>query len=152
MSIKIGIRKEDKNRWERRTPIIPKHVKILKNKYDIKTIVQPSKKRVYSEEKYKKNLAEIKADLSDCKVIFGVKEMPNDFFKKNRTYIFFSHTVKGQEYNMPMLKKMMDKKCNLIDYERIKDHKGRRLVFFGRYAGIAGMIDTLWALGKKLEQ
>ena len=51
---------------------------------------------------------------------------------------------------MPMLKKMMDLKCNLIDYEKIVDERGYRLVFFGRFAGLAGMIDTLWAFGRRL--
>mgnify|MGYP006289375993 CR=1 FL=1 len=151
MTPTIGIRREDKNKWEKRTPIIPKHVKFLKEKYGIETIVQPSPIRIYNEEEYRNHGAIIKENLEDCKIIFGVKEMPLTFFKKNKTYIFFSHTIKGQEYNMPMLKKMMDLNCNLIDYEKITDEEGRRLVFFGRYAGIAGMIDTLWAYGKRLK-
>jgi len=50
-----------------------------------------------------------------------------------------------------MLKRMMELRCTLIDYERIVDEQGRRLVFFGRQAGQAGMIDTLWALGQRLQ-
>ena len=67
-----------------------------------------------------------------------------------KTYIFFSHVIKGQEYNMPMLKAMMDKKCTLIEYEKIADEMGRRLIFFGKYAGLAGMINSLWSLGLRL--
>jgi alpha-aminoadipic semialdehyde synthase len=52
---------------------------------------------------------------------------------------------------MPMLKKMMDLGCNLIDYEKIVDENGKRLVFFGRFAGLAGMIDTLWLFGQRLK-
>ena len=147
----IGIRKEYKNKWERRSPIIPEHVKFIKQKYDIETIVQPSSIRIFSEDEYRKKGARIDEDLSKCKVIFGIKEMPKNFFEKNKTYVFFSHTIKGQKYNMPMLKRMMEKGCTLIDYEKITDDDGRRLVFFGRYAGLAGMIDTLWGFGKKLE-
>jgi alpha-aminoadipic semialdehyde synthase len=77
--------------------------------------------------------------------------MPNDFFMPGKTYIFFSHVIKGQEYNMPMLKKMIEKKVNLIDYEKIADDEGRRLIFFGRFAGLAGMINSLWALGLRLQ-
>jgi alpha-aminoadipic semialdehyde synthase len=51
---------------------------------------------------------------------------------------------------MPMLKRMVERRASLIDYERIIDDKGRRLVFFGRQAGLAGMIDTIWALGRRL--
>jgi saccharopine dehydrogenase (NAD+, L-lysine forming) len=151
MSLYIGIRREDKNKWERRAPITPAHVKELKEKHDINTIVQPSDIRVFKDEEYKKVGAEVNEDLSHSKVVFGIKEMPLSFFQKNKTYVFFSHTIKGQKYNMPMLKKMIELDCNLVDYEKITDKKGRRLVFFGRYAGIAGMIDTLWAFGKRLE-
>lgn len=151
MTVKIGIRREDKNKWEKRTPITPSHVKFLKEKYGIETIVQPSPIRIFSEDEYKKQGAMICENLSESSVIFGVKEMPITFFEKNKTYVFFSHTIKGQEYNMPMLKKMMELDCSLIDYETITDENGRRLVFFGRYAGIAGMIDTLWAYGKRLK-
>jgi alpha-aminoadipic semialdehyde synthase len=52
---------------------------------------------------------------------------------------------------MPMLKKMMELECNLIDYEKIVNEKGFRLVFFGRFAGLAGMIDTLWAFGQRMK-
>jgi alpha-aminoadipic semialdehyde synthase len=58
--------------------------------------------------------------------------------------------IKGQAYNMPMLTKMMEKKCNLIDYEKIADDSGRRLIFFGRFAGLAGMINSLWSVGERL--
>jgi alpha-aminoadipic semialdehyde synthase len=44
----------------------------------------------------------------------------------------------------------MELKATLADYERIVDEKNRRLIFFGRHAGLAGMINTLWALGKRL--
>lgn len=147
----IGIRREDKNQWEKRVPLSPEHVKQLKEEYDIETLIQPSPIRVFKENEYKKAGALVSEDLSDCNVVFAVKEIPVDFFEKNKTYVFFSHTIKGQDYNMPMLKHMMKKDCNLIDYEKIVDINGRRLVFFGRFAGLAGMVDTLWALGRRLK-
>jgi alpha-aminoadipic semialdehyde synthase len=64
--------------------------------------------------------------------------------------MFFSHTTKGQQQNMPMLKMLKERQCTLIDYEKITDKKGRRLVFFGTQAGQAGMIEVLSALGKKI--
>jgi len=151
MSFTFGIRREDKNKWERRVSLIPNHVRKLKEKYDVDVIVQPSPIRVYLEKEYENAGATIKEDLSSCPVILGVKEIPIDFFEPKKTYVFFSHTIKGQEYNMPMLKKMMDLKCNLIDYEKITDERGARLVFFGRFAGLAGMIDTLWSFGQRLK-
>ena len=51
---------------------------------------------------------------------------------------------------MPMLKQMMKLGVTLVDYERIVDEENNRLIFFGRHAGIAGMINSLWALGLRL--
>ncbi len=147
--MKIGIRREDKSRWERRVPLIPEHVMLLKDKYAIETVVQPSSIRVFSDKDYANAGAFISEDLSSCDVIFGVKEIPASKFLPLKTYVFFSHVIKGQRYNMPMLRQMMDLNCNLIDYERIVDENGRRLIFFGRHAGLAGMIDSLWAFGQR---
>jgi len=147
----IGIRREDKNEWERRAPLIPGDIKELKEKYGIKTIIQPSKIRIFPDSEYEKAGAEVKEDLSEASVVLAVKEIPIQLFQPGKTYVFFSHTVKGQAYNMPMLKHMVDLKCNLIDYERVVDEKNQRLIFFGYYAGLAGMIETLHAYGQKLK-
>jgi alpha-aminoadipic semialdehyde synthase len=150
MSFTLGIRREDKNKWERRVPIIPEHVKELNSKYGIKTIIQPSNIRIFSDKDYESAGAKVTEDLSSS-LVFAVKELPINFIKPKTTYVFFSHTIKGQKHNMPMLKKMMDLGCNLIDYEKITDEKSRRLVFFGKFAGLAGMIDTLWAFGQRMK-
>ncbi|OGL46685.1 MAG: hypothetical protein A2161_21940 [Candidatus Schekmanbacteria bacterium RBG_13_48_7] len=150
MEVSIGIRREDKNRWERRSPIIPDHVKQLIREHNFHFVVQPGSIRVFSESEYKNAGADISEDLSTCSAIFAVKEIPQNLILKNKVYIFFSHTIKGQSYNMSMLQKLLDQKCTLIDYELIVDKTGRRLVFFGNYAGLAGMIDSFWALGQRL--
>jgi saccharopine dehydrogenase (NAD+, L-lysine-forming) len=150
MKTLIGIRREDKNPWERRSPLIPTHVReiIRNNPIDIR--LQPSTIRVFPDEDYQQEGARIEEDLSSCSIILAIKEIPLHFFKRDKVYVFFSHTIKGQPYNMPMLKKMMELDCTLIDYERIADKRGQRLLFFGEQAGQAGMIDTLWALGQRL--
>ncbi len=146
MNNKIGIRHEDKYVMERRVPLTPKHIKKLMGKYNLEFEVQKSPKRIFKDEEFEKAGAKI-VDKINTPVIMGVKEIPIDFFEQEKTYVFFSHVIKGQSYNMPMLKKMMDLKCNLIDYEKITDSMGRRLIFFGKYAGLAGMINSLWSLG-----
>jgi len=146
----IGIRREDKNEWEKRVPLVPADVLWLKEKHGIQTIVQPSQIRIFSDDEYRRAGAEISEDLGRAEVIYAVKEIPAHLFQKNKTYVFFSHTIKGQAYNRPMLKTMVDLGCNLIDYERVLDEKNQRLIFFGRYAGLAGMLDTLHAYGQKL--
>jgi alpha-aminoadipic semialdehyde synthase len=150
MKTLIGIRREDKNPWERRAPLIPTHVREIIQNNPIDIQLQPSTIRVFPDEDYQQEGARIEEDLSSCSIILAVKEIPLHFFKREKVYIFFSHTIKGQPYNMPMLKKMMELDCTLIDYERIVDDKGQRMLFFGEQAGQAGMIDTLWALGQRL--
>lgn len=151
MAHKIGIRREDKNRWERRVPLTPKDAAKLIDKHSLSIAIQPSSIRVYSEEDYRRSGAAVSEDLADCGVVLAVKEIPKDFFLKGKVYVFFSHTIKGQPQNMEMLLRLMERKCHLIDYERIVDAKNRRLIFFGRHAGLAGMIDTLWAVGRCFE-
>ena len=147
----FSIRREDKNKWERRAPLVPEDIKELKDVYGLHCMIEPSQIRIFTDTEYKEAGADVKEDISECEVIFAIKEIPLDFFKQGKTYIFFSHTTKGQPFNMPMLKKILDLGCTLIDYEKIIDNKGRRIIFFGRYAGLAGMIDTLWAIGKRLQ-
>src|SRR4030065_1967926 len=146
----IGIRRENKNEWEKRTPLIPEDIKSLIEKYSLRAIVQPSNIRAFQDEEYKAAGAEIDEDLNHAQLIFGVKEVPNELILANKTYVFFSHVIKGQPHNMPMLKTLMNKNCNLIDYERIVDENNKRLIFFGRFAGKAGIIESLHALSEKL--
>ena len=149
-TIGLGIRREDKNPWERRVPLIPVHARELLRKFPLDIKIQPSPIRVFSDEDYRREGVIVSEDLSSCSIVLAVKEIPEDFFREERVYVFFSHTIKGQPHNMPMLKRIMERRSSLIDYEKIVDDKGRRLVFFGRQAGLAGMIDTLWALGRRL--
>jgi saccharopine dehydrogenase (NAD+, L-lysine forming) len=152
MGVKIGIRHEDKYEMERRTPLIPKHIERLIRKHNLEFIVQSSPKRIFPDDDYARAGARIENSLRDCPVIFGVKEIPETEFENGKTYIFFSHVIKGQPYNMPMLRRMMELGCNLVDYERIADDQGKRLIFFGKYAGLAGMINSLWSLGQRLKE
>jgi len=146
----IGIRHEDKGPWEKRTPIIPAHVREIIQNHPIEIWVQPSSVRIFPDEDYLQNGAHIEEDLAPCPVILAIKEIPPHFFEEGKVYLFFSHTAKGQSHNMEMLKRMVDLRCTLIDYEKIVNEKGQRLLFFGKQAGQAGMIDTLWALGQRL--
>lgn len=94
--------------------------------------------------------AHIQEDISEASVIFGVKQVPVDSLIPEKTYCFFSHTIKAQETNMPLLDAILEKKIRLIDYERLIDESGQRLVAFGKYAGVAGMINILHGLGLRL--
>lgn len=50
----IGIRREDKSRWERRAPLTPDHVKLLIKDTGTKIYIQPSTKRIFPIETYER--------------------------------------------------------------------------------------------------
>lgn len=151
MSKTLAIRHENKYEMEKRVPLIPEHIKKLSQE-GVKILVEPSAKRTFKELEYESAGAEISENISNADVIIGVKEIPIPNLLAEKTYMYFSHVIKGQAYNMPMLKKLMELKCNLIDYEKVTDEFGKRIIFFGRYAGLAGMINTLWSLGQRYEK
>ena len=150
MPLRIGIRQEQKILEEKRAPLIPSHVRELIDRDSLDIRIQSSSVRIFADADYRREGARITDDLSDCDIILALKEIPLTKIYPGKVYLFFSHTAKGQPQNMPMLKRLIDLKCTLIDYEKIVDDKGRRLVFFGKQAGLAGMIDSLWALGQRL--
>ncbi|MCP4590762.1 MAG: hypothetical protein GY842_08455 [bacterium] len=148
---RIGIRREDKSQWEGRAPLVPDHVGQLAREHGIQFAVESSPTRAFSDAAYATAGATVGENLDDCPIILGIKEIPLERLEANRTYVYFSHTIKGQAANMPALRRLLDLGSQLIDYERIVDDRGRRMVLFGPFAGQAGMIDSLWALGRRLE-
>ncbi|KAJ1823329.1 hypothetical protein LPJ56_002998, partial [Coemansia sp. RSA 2599] len=147
----LGIRREDKNRWERRVALTPAHVKRLIRETGTTVLVQPSNTRIFNNASFEKAGAVIEEDLSKADAILGIKEVPIAKLIPEKTYLIFSHTHKGQSYNMPSLRAFLDKGICLIDYELMTDPQtSKRLVLFGRHAGYAGMIDGLHGLGQRL--
>jgi saccharopine dehydrogenase (NAD+, L-lysine-forming) len=151
VAARIGIRREDKSRWERRVPITPAKARELRERHGIEFYVQASPIRVFREEEFEQAGVHVQEDLCPAGVIFAVKEIPLQYFNPGKTYVFFAHVIKGQPHNMPMLRRMMEQGCNLIDYEKVTDERGRRLIFFGWHAGVVAMIESLWALGQRLK-
>lgn len=111
----VAIRREGKNRWERRAALTPEAVEKLIKETGIDVYVQPSTKRIFSDEKYRAAGAIIQEDLSPADIILGIKEVPVKDLLPGKTYVYFSHTHKGQAYNMPMLQDVLDKVKNLPD-------------------------------------
>jgi alpha-aminoadipic semialdehyde synthase len=142
------IRAEDKNRWERRAPLVPEDLRKTINDTGTRAFVEKSDIRVFAEDQYAAAGAGSCVGMADGDVILGIKEIPVEKILDNKIYVFFSHTVKGQEANMPLLKRIIDSGSTLIDYERITDAAGRRLIYFGPYAGDAGAIDILSLMGE----
>ena len=151
----VGLIKETRTD-ESRTPLAPIHIKILKKKYPhIDFIVQPSEIRAFDDKEYENCGAKISDNLSNCDIIFGVKEIDPNYILKNKTYIFFSHTYKLNKETLvnaqgtpgmdkkELLKSIIKNKATLIDYENIRDRKMARYLGFGRFAGIVGCFNTL---------
>ena len=149
-SLFVGLRREDMYDWERRTPLIPTDIQKLTQETGLEFIVQSSDMRAYSDDEYRKVGLPVATDLKSCPIIIGLKEIPADVLETDKTYVYFSHVIKGQAANMPLLQKALDLGCTIIDYEKITNDEGRRLIAFGNYAGLAGMIDTLWSMGARL--
>ena len=145
----IGIRHEDKSPWETRVALVPDDVRALVRDHGVAIEIETSPQRAFSGGAYTEAGATVTDGITTRPVIIGVKEVPEERIEPGRTYVFFSHTIKGQPANMAMLRRLMDMRCQLIDYELIVDGAGRRLVFFGRHAGLAGMIDGLSLLGRR---
>ncbi len=151
MGVTIGIRREDKNEWERRVPLVPADLKELSKDPNLTFTIQPSGIRVFTDDEYRQAGITVDESLDDADIVVAVKEIPIELLQEKKVYFFFSHTIKGQPYNMPLLQHLLDSKSTLIDYERIADEQNRRLIFFSVHAGYAGMIESLVCLARRME-
>ena len=149
--MKIGIIREGKNPPDKRTPFTPDQLKNLTRQYEgrLNFCVESSPFRCFSDQEYVEAGIEVLADISGCDVFFGLKEVPVSQLISDKTYFFFSHTIKKQPRNRNLLQAILEKNIRLIDYEVLKDESGNRVVAFGRWAGIVGAYNALWTYGKK---
>ena len=148
--LKIGILKEGKIPIDRRVAIIQSQAKFIKENFEnVKIVCQKSDIRCVPDEEYVNEGIELVDDIQDCDILLGVKEVPIKNLIANKTYFFFSHTIKKQAYNRDLLNAVLDKKIQLIDYEGLTDANGQRIIAFGRYAGIVGAYNAMWAFGKR---
>lgn len=150
--MKFGIIKERKNPPDRRVVFSPDELAKLKQLYpDASIKVESSDIRIFTDEQYKSLGIEVSSDIRDCDVFFGVKEVPVEALIPEKSYFFFSHTIKKQPYNRILLQAILEKNIDLYDHETIVDANNRRLIGFGRYAGIVGAYNSIRAFGIKFE-
>lgn len=148
--MKFGIIKERKNPPDRRVVFSPRKLKEATTKFpEAEFLVEPSKIRIFPDEDYSKLGFHVASDLSDCEVLLGVKEVPVSALIPNKSYFFFSHTIKKQDYNRDLLRAVLEKNISLYDHETIINPQGSRLIGFGRFAGIVGAYNGFRALGKR---
>ena len=150
--MKFGIIKERKNPPDRRVVFSPDELARLKQLYQGVTVkVESSDIRVFTDEDYRNLGIEVADDISDCSVFFGVKEVPIDYLIADKSYFFFSHTIKKQPHNRQLLRALLEKNIDFYDHETLVDTHNHRLIGFGKYAGIVGAYNAIRAFGIKFE-
>ncbi|OSZ77548.1 alanine dehydrogenase [Chitinophagaceae bacterium IBVUCB2] len=148
--MKIGLIREGKTPADNRVALTPSQCKwIEKNAPQIEVVVQTSESRCFSDKEYLSAGAEVKEDLSDCDILFGIKEVPVEQLIPGKTYLFFSHTKKKQPHNQKLMRAILDKKITLIDYECLEHEDGQRIIGFGFFAGIVGAHNGMMAYGNR---
>jgi alanine dehydrogenase len=148
--IKIGLIKEGKVPIDRRVAMTPYQAKMAMEKFEnLKIVAQSSDIRCFSDKDYLDEGIEVVSDISDCDIILGVKEVQIADLLNEKIYFFFSHTIKKQEYNRELLRNILDKKIQLVDYETLTDEHNKRIIAFGRWAGIVGAYNGIWTYGKR---
>lgn len=148
--MKVGIIKEGKIPVDHRVAFTPTQcAQIIKDYPHIELVVQPSDIRSYTDQEYADAGITLQDDVSDCDILFGVKEVPLENLIADKTYFFFSHTIKKQAYNKTLLQTILSKNIALVDYECLTNANNVRVVAFGRFAGIVGAYNGLRAYGIK---
>lgn len=148
--IKVALIREGKIPHDRRVALTPAQCTHLQKIYpSVEFIIQPSPWRSIPDSEYLMNHLSLDENISQCDIMLGIKEVPQDQLIAGKKYLFFSHTIKKQAYNREMLRKIIIKKIQLIDYECLVDNDDNRIIGFGRYAGIVGAYNTLRAYGLK---
>ena len=147
---RIGLIREGKIPADNRVALTPAQCKwILKNSHEIEIKVQSSEVRCFPDREYIMAGAEVKEDLSDCDILFGIKEVPIEQLIPGKIYLFFSHTKKKQPRNQQLLRTILDKKITLIDYECLEHDDGQRIIGFGFFAGVVGAHNGMMAYGNR---
>ena len=148
--MKIGILREGKIPPDKRVVLSPNQcVQFIQQYPNIDLVVQPSPIRCFSDDQYLSLGINMQEDLSDCDILMGVKEVVIDDLIPEKTYLYFSHTIKEQHYNRQLLKKMLELNIRMVDYEVLTDINGKRIIGFGRYAGIVGCYNGFLSIGKR---
>lgn len=148
--LKIGIIREGKVPSDRRVPLLPYQCVSIMEKYPhVEFFVQPSDIRCISNKEYVSAGIPLREDLSHCDILLGIKEVPIYQLIPDKTYLFFSHTIKLQPHNQKLLQSILEKRITMIDYEALRDRENRRVIAFGYYAGIVGAYNAFLLTGKK---
>ncbi len=145
----IGIIREGKVPPDSRVPLTPRQAQKINANFPVQVFVQPSALRCYTDVEYQQAGVTLSPDLLHCDVLMGVKEVPIEQLMPNKTYFFFSHTIKKQPYNRQLLQAILEKNSTLIDYEVLTNAQGKRVIAFGKFAGMVGAHNALWTYAQR---
>jgi alanine dehydrogenase len=145
----IGILRESKSPPDTRVVLSPDQCLQVEGFNDsFRISVQSSPDRCFSDVEYIDKGISIVENLESCDIILGVKEVKKENLIPNKTYFFFSHTIKRQPYNQFLFKRLSELEITLIDYELLQ-RDGIRVIAFGKFAGIVGAYNALYTFGKR---
>lgn len=146
----VAVIREYKSPPDSRVVFPPNLLKEAQQQFpQIHFIVESSPNRCFADSEYEDLGFEVLEDISHADVMIGVKEVPIEKLIPNKQYFFFSHTLKAQPYNQGLLQAMIDQNITIYDHECLVDEKLKRIVAFGRWAGIVGAHNGLFAYGKR---
>lgn len=146
--LRIGIIREDKTPPDSRVPLNPTQCKSLLDK-GVDLVVQSSQVRCFTDEDYRSAGVPIVEDVNDRNILLGVKEVPIEKLIADKTYFFFSHTIKEQVYNRKLLQAVIERNIRLLDYEVLTNDNGARVIAFGKFAGMVGAHNALWTYAQR---
>ena len=136
---KIGIIREGKEPADRRVPLTPVQCREVSIRFpQVDLVVQRSPVRAFTDAEYIDAGVRVVDDLSDRELILGVKEVPLYMLLPEKSYLFFSHTIKEQPHNRKLMRAVLDRNITLIDHELLTDRHGERVLAFGYWAGVVG--------------
>jgi len=150
--MRIGIIREEKVPPDSRVPLNPEQCATINQSQNVEIVVQSSNNRCFEDEQYAEKGILLRNNLTDCDFLMGVKEVPIESLISNKTYFFFSHTIKKQVYNRKLLQAILEKNIRLIDYEVLTNEKGQRLIAFGKFAGMVGAHNGVMTYGMRTSE
>lgn len=143
---KLGIIREGKQPADRRVPLTPDQCRDIHFRYPyVDLVVQRSNVRAFTDLEYELAGVKLVDDLGDRDLILGVKEVPLEMLMPNKSYLFFSHTIKEQPHNRELLRAVLDRNITLIDHELLANPAGERVLAFGYWAGVVGAYNAFRA-------
>lgn len=146
--MKIAIIREEKNPPDSRVPLAPSQVaELIKKGYQIE--VQRSPNRCFKDSEYEELGIPMIDTITDQEFLLGVKEVPVENILEGKTYFMFSHTIKEQPYNAKLIQTIIKRKSTLVDYEVLVDSNDKRVIAFGKFAGMVGAHNAMYTYGKQ---